>query len=80
MIRGAAILLVALLGVLMAPGCSCPDVVRPPSHTVFVEKGQIVKDLDNPGWYRVTEGWLAKRLEYEQRMQRDLTACKEGSE
>ena len=41
---------------------------------MFVEKAQIKKS-EQPGWWAVTDGWLADRLAYEQALQKALDAC-----
>ena len=66
----------ALLILALCLGCSAAEKLPDPPDIIFVEEGQILLDHDNPGWYRVTEGWLAEQLDYEQRLQRALTACR----
>jgi len=53
---------------------SCSHTEKDAPVVVVVEKGQVVKD-DEPGWWRVTDGWLMRRMEYEQSLQYDLEQC-----
>jgi hypothetical protein len=56
-------------------GCSGAD--KAPPRVLFVEQAQVIAVEDKPGWYMVTDGWLARRLEYEQQLQRALLDCAE---
>ena len=65
---------VMLLLLLSRVTCSCNPVVDPAPVVVVVEGEQIVK-ADKEGWWMVTDGWLHRRLEYEQSLQRDIEGC-----
>ena len=52
----------------------CGHCPKSKAQTVFVEKAQIKKS-EQPGWWAVTDGWLADRLAYEQALQKALDAC-----
>jgi hypothetical protein len=71
--------LCGLLLVCAISGCGGATGAQESPVVLFVEAAQIQKD-PQPGWYRVTDGWLARRLEYEQALQRDLVQCKEQLE
>ena len=56
----------------------CPNRAKLPRvQTIFVEKAQI-KATATPGWYEVTDGWLAARMKYEQALQKLLEAAQEA--
>ena len=76
LLRRAMVTLSLLLLSSMLLGCPCRPKI-PKVTTVFVEKAQIRKTA-TPGWWEITDGWLAERLQYEQALQREVEEAREA--
>lgn len=74
----AGTLLVSLLLGSAMTACCEKRLEYPEAPVLVVDKTEMRPNPDNPGEFIVTEGWLQRRLEYEQALLSELASCRQS--